>query len=651
MSGTPRLWLATLGVFGFCLTAPSLAYAQTWVQDTFEDFAAGQLDAAGQNLYVSRDGKVRTIHRFDLNDDGFIDLLCNSTHDEYNLIPATQARVERKRKLRLDPLAVEGSQRVAWGDLNRDGHLDTVFCPNPNGIQCPRRFITIIWGGDDGLSARRSNGQLPVNNAQTVVLADLNRDHWPDIVALNGTAWLPGQSAGRIVRIYWGSKDGFLLSRRKDIGVPAAVDLASADFDRDGAADVAVLQADKLRLLWATDAINEGFECDTTEIALAGDGLQCLTAADCDADGAIDLVVGTQGETVLWVPGRGLRTWGEVNRISAFDASQIAVGDLDNDERPDLVLTSFAMARAAGGEVVGAKDKKTESIHILWGNEKGFDSSRATALNVPYASASSVGDIDGDGLTDLAVAVYQSEESFAAASKIFWGTGQKKLVQSDQAIPTQGAVYVSVAPRADRVPTRVIFCNSRGGTLNERVPLLAYLGGTDGFSVDRRWEIPFASGYEASAADLNADGFVDLMVMNSGHGGLESASEELGANIFWGGPTGFDTNRRSIMKHFGLWASNIADLDRDGYLDIVLGHFSYGDQDEPEKVYITTARLTGLKRAAVSALNRKASLPAACSRISMATHGWISPSHLSMLTAFGFSGEAQPVSMPIGKFV
>ncbi|PYV15875.1 MAG: hypothetical protein DMG07_08910, partial [Acidobacteria bacterium] len=53
----------------------------TWIQDSFEDFAAGTLDAAGHNLFVARDGKVRTIQRFDLNQDGYIDLIFNTTHD------------------------------------------------------------------------------------------------------------------------------------------------------------------------------------------------------------------------------------------------------------------------------------------------------------------------------------------------------------------------------------------------------------------------------------------------------------------------------------------------------------------------------------------------------------------------------------------
>ena len=56
--------ILTLALFSTALPAGEPVL---WVEDSFEDFADGQLDAAGQNLYVSRDGAVRSIHRFDLN--------------------------------------------------------------------------------------------------------------------------------------------------------------------------------------------------------------------------------------------------------------------------------------------------------------------------------------------------------------------------------------------------------------------------------------------------------------------------------------------------------------------------------------------------------------------------------------------------------
>ena len=130
--------------------------AQTWTEDTFTEFADGQLDTSGQNLYVSHDGTVRTIHHFDLNQDGDLDLIFNSTHDNYAYIPATLCRAGPDRQLKTSPLAVERSSYVQIADLNRDGYLDAAFCPNPSGIQHARHFVTVLWGGSVGWSAERS---------------------------------------------------------------------------------------------------------------------------------------------------------------------------------------------------------------------------------------------------------------------------------------------------------------------------------------------------------------------------------------------------------------------------------------------------------------------------------------------------------------
>ncbi|GAG12126.1 unnamed protein product, partial [marine sediment metagenome] len=143
VSGDVLVKLVLLSIVGFA----SGVHAQTWIEDTFDDFSDGTLDASGQNIYVSRSGTIRTIHRFDLNNDGYIDLLFNSTHNDYAFIPATLATLSPDRQVRTNMLTVEGSLSVEVVDLNRDGYLDMVFCPNPSGVQRSRRFVTIIWGG------------------------------------------------------------------------------------------------------------------------------------------------------------------------------------------------------------------------------------------------------------------------------------------------------------------------------------------------------------------------------------------------------------------------------------------------------------------------------------------------------------------------
>ena len=360
-----RLWASAVLVS--CAAAGPLA-AQTWVEDSYDDFADGQ------NIYVARDGSVRTIHRFDLNQDGHIDLVFNSTHDRYAVIPATLATAAADGKVSHQPLAVEGSRQVAFADLNKDGYLDAVFCPNAGNVQDQRRFVTIIWGGDDGWPAHRANGALPVFGARSLALADLNADTWQDIVVLNGPAWQPGQPAGDIVRIYWGGEGGFQVALRQDLGVPRAIELAGGDFDGDRADDLAVLTSGgRVVMLWSS-SVPSGAEISRTSVPLPAGGATCLAAADQNGDGLLDLIVGT-GQGVVWiVHGAAGKSWAHSVQVRGGNASQISVGDLDGDARADLVLTDFSTARAGGRRTLhGGRDSRP------LGRRQGFRNRRADA--------------------------------------------------------------------------------------------------------------------------------------------------------------------------------------------------------------------------------------------------------------------------------
>ncbi len=581
-----KSFLVCFLIFGIvCITQCVLA--QTWVEDTFEDFADGTLDASGNNIYVSRNGTIRTIHRFDLNDDGYIDLLFNSSHDIWSNVPATMATVAEDRSLHSEHLAVEGSIQAEVEDLNRDGYLDVVFCPNESGQQNPRNFVTIIWGGEDGWPAHRSNGILPVNSQRAMATVDLNHDNWSDIVVLNSEAWLPNQPKGNILRIFWGGEGSFLLSNFQDVGVPGAIGITSGDFDSDGACDLAVLKSDNsIHVIWAKKSEDKTVEFETSEISLPDKKVKCITAADTNGDKYIDLVVGADNKTLLIVKGKSGRNWDEVDSILCFGASQISVGNLDGDKFPDIILTKFSARRDAGGEFAGGES--SINLNILWGSRKGFDASRSSSLEALCATATAIGDLDSDGHMDVAVAIQQSEKTFDAESLIFFGKGNRSFERGKEGIPTKCAIYVTIAPAKGKQPARVIFCNRLGGTLREEVPLHLYWGGPEGFSEKRRTNIPFRSGMESSAADLNEDGFPDLISMGSLNGGQSMEEDQYaGANIFWGGAEGFDfEGRRTVIKANAVITSNVADFNRDGYLDLVLGQRESHNGDDMTEVII-----------------------------------------------------------------
>ena len=61
------------------MPAPNRSASQLWRTAGFEAFASGTFGNAGQNLYCSRAGVLQRVHLYDVNRDGHIDLLfCNA---------------------------------------------------------------------------------------------------------------------------------------------------------------------------------------------------------------------------------------------------------------------------------------------------------------------------------------------------------------------------------------------------------------------------------------------------------------------------------------------------------------------------------------------------------------------------------------------
>src|SRR5258705_10944887 len=52
-----------------------------WIQAGFKDFAQGQFDDGGSNLYVNANGIIEMINNWNVNNDGYPDLVLANSHD------------------------------------------------------------------------------------------------------------------------------------------------------------------------------------------------------------------------------------------------------------------------------------------------------------------------------------------------------------------------------------------------------------------------------------------------------------------------------------------------------------------------------------------------------------------------------------------
>jgi hypothetical protein len=114
----------------------------------------------------------------------------------------------------------------------------------------------------------------------------------------------------------------------------------------------------------------------------------------------------------------------------------------------------------------------------------------------------------------------------------------------------------------------LVFANARDGTAGEPVDTYLYRGNNSGtFSTSDRQIIKARALMAYNSADVNADGYTDLILV-----GKES-------RILWGTPQGFSTtNSFTIPAHYAFNA-RVADFNRDGYLDISVSDWAGSNED------------------------------------------------------------------------
>jgi Bacterial Ig-like domain (group 3)/FG-GAP-like repeat len=230
---------------------------------------------------------------------------------------------------------------VAVGDVNGDGKPDIVVTDYLAGV------VAVMLGNGDGTfqtyTTYSSGGAYPAS----VAIADVNGDGRPDIVVAN----LIGG-----VGVLLGNSDGTFrapVSYSCDVNESASV--AIADVNGDGKLDIMVatgLVGTVGVLLGNGDgtfqqAVNYGTGCRPS----GGFPAYAVAVADVNGDGRPDLVVGGCGVgrcanvSVLVGNGDGTFqaavTYGSGVPSTEGEADSIALGDLNGDGKPDIVVGNF----------------------------------------------------------------------------------------------------------------------------------------------------------------------------------------------------------------------------------------------------------------------------------------------------------------------
>jgi hypothetical protein len=524
----------------------------------FEAFRRGTFGNGGQNLYVSRAGVLQRIHQYDFDGDGRMDLVISNSQNHFESPPAFVYRSPGGATKPVE-LPADGAWTAEVCDLDGDGLPDLVMGMWENGVTQELNAI-VYYGTPEGWSERATQ-RLPVPACTSVAAGDFDGDGRPELAfASRGT-----------LRVFPRTPFGFEPAVFTCLEV-SADQISAADLDGDGYADLVVRAPDgRVTIYWGS---RSGLDLRyPTAVPVPVDPLvppARRTFEDCTPDAHPLVRILRTPELTLFVarataahlvPVLPARRLGPSLELPCVRPMSAAVADIDGDGRLDLVL---AAREPADG---------SERSWVYWGGDGGYRPDRRTGLPSYRACDVAAADADGDGIADVALCQSHTAESYTSECLLYRGSRDRSFGEPARLL-SHDARRVFLAPWAHDTLPAVTIVNARARGMLGQVKASIFLWGDDGFTPERRIDLPGQDSVEALCADLDDDGRADVLLANCSENAIW---RDPGSFVYLNGPSGFPTDPSYTLPTTRAHGVCCADFDRDGYLDLVFSGF-----DNPE---------------------------------------------------------------------
>ncbi|WP_316415359.1 FG-GAP repeat domain-containing protein [Mesoterricola silvestris] len=374
-----------------------------WGAPLVAGLAALQLSCSGDSHYQRSgfaDYPVTWVAVADLNGDGLVDIV-DAVHFEGGGAAASgwvSARVQdpAARGTYLDPVQTAAGANPAFLVAARLSPAG-----NPGVVVANRQLapgagasnqVSVLFPDPAVPGGFKAPVALPVGTRNPVAAAvgDLDGDTYPDVVvAADGASTLllftqqaPGGTFAAPVALAAG-------------GEPTSV--AVADLNGDGLADIVATTSGNQVSVFLQDPAHPGSFLPRVDYAV-GVHPVAVAVADLNGDGLPDLVVAnngtgtaptTQGVSVLLQASGGAFQPAVTYDAGDAFASAVAVGDLDGDGRPDIVVANAGVPGDPG------------SVAVLIQDGTGAFKAPVRYGGVQGPGSVAIADVDGDGLPDL----------------------------------------------------------------------------------------------------------------------------------------------------------------------------------------------------------------------------------------------------------
>ena len=561
-----------------CLATGLNAQKKGWRESTFEDFVDGTFDDGGANMYVSHKGRVQMINRWDVNGDGHVDILCANSHPLIEMLDMSiyWGNGEDYSIRNHTYIPADGPMWIAADDLDNDGNMDLVVANYSNGTWTDMESF-VYYGGLGKNEAVPENTwgffpfkkriKLPGSNAQKPAVADLNRDGYKDIVfAFSGGFWeyRSGDRGLSASRIYWGGEDDFNPDRFSNIRTRGATDVAVADLNEDEWPDLVFANGEGKDSFIYYGSKN-GFS-EENRIELPTVQPHAVEVGDINNDGDMDIVFASEKGTLSYAyPGKDGRF--QADRRIAFEtysARDIVIEDFNRDGFTDVFFTNHQHSLTGDPK----QANRLIDSFLYFGSTGGFSNENRQSLQTIGAWGANAADLNADGWTDLMVCNFQEHYSYEVPSFIYWNGPDGFQKTKRTCLYEHGAQGNAIADLNGDGHPDIVVTSMMGGSRGDYDPNYLYFGNEKGhYSVEDRIELPGRETYEQAFADMDDDGQTDILLLNRGE--VTRVANEVW--LYWN-DRGFDPWRiTGIPSHNGMGVE-VADLDRNGYLDIIISN-------------------------------------------------------------------------------